>query len=124
MIIDSNMQNQPNFKAKVSERYVNSMRKFINNGPNKLKLNHLLTKKIEEYSTFGYDNYTIFMQQNRGPFGNEYRLLAVKDGDYIENGVLLTKRPFDAYFKIFRRFMTLTKFDFNNIMKSRLKRNN
>ena len=110
------------FKAKVSQRFVNSMRGFINNGPNRLKNNHRLSKKLEDYATkYGYEDYTVHMQQSQGPLGSEYRLIAVKDGDDISNGIVLTKNPYTSYRKIFLRFMELSSYDFNNIMRKYLK---
>lgn len=109
-----------NFNAKVSERFVKSMRGYVNSGSNRLQNNYKLTQKLEEYADFGYDNYTVEMVQKSGPLGFEYKLFAVKDGDSIDNGLVLTKASYTSYRKIFQRFMTLNKHDFNNIMKSRL----
>lgn len=115
--------NQPeiSFNAKVSQKFVNSMRGYINNGSNRLQNNYKLTQKIEEYASFGYDDYTIEMHQGNGKLGFEYRLVAVKDNctDRRQN-VLLTKKPFDAYRKIYNRFMSFNKHDFVTAMKARL----
>ena len=119
MKIDNIQNNQckTSFQAKVSQRFVNSMRGFINNGENRLKNNYKLTQKLEEYSKYGYDNYTIEMHQKYSAYGQEYRLIAVKDGDTAENGAILTPSPYYSYRKIFNRFMNITKYDFNNLMK-------
>lgn len=111
---------QPNFQAKVSQRFINSMRGYVNHGENRLKNNYQLTQKLEEYAKFGYDDYTIEMHQKNGALGFEYKLLAVKDGDSPDKGLVLTKTPYTSYRKIFQRFMTLNKHDFHNIMKARL----
>lgn len=113
-------QTEVSFNAKVSDKFVNSLRRYINSGSNRLQNNYKLTKKIEEYATFGYDNYTVEMRQKSGPLGFEYRLFAVKDGDSSEKGLVLTKSSYSTYRKIFQRFMTLNKRDFKNIMKARL----
>ena len=111
--------NQPeiNFYAKVSPRFVNSMRGYINNGSNRLQNNYKLTKKIEEYARFGYDDYTIEMRQKSGPLGFEYKLYAVKDDEDASKEVVLTKKHYTAYSKIFNRFMNLNEHDFKNIMR-------
>ena len=108
---------QPNFQAKVSQRFINSMRGYVNNGGNRLQNNFKLTQKLEDYAKFGYDNYTIEMQQKQGALGFEYRLIAVKDGEDISTGINLTKTPYTSYRKIFQRFMNITRYDFKNIMK-------
>lgn len=119
MKINKIQQNDQNntFKAKVSQKFINSMRGFINNNENRLKNNYKLTQKIEEFNQMGYGNYTIVMQQKSTSLGFEYRLLAIKDGESLDNAICLTKKPYASYRKIFDRFMNYTRYDFNNIMR-------
>ena len=105
------------FNAKVSQKFVHSMRGYVNNGSNRLKNNYQLTKKIEDYAHFGYDDYTVMMQQRCGSMGYEYSLYAVKDGEGIIDGINLTPNPYTSYRKIFKRFMQITEYDFDNLMK-------
>ena len=105
------------FNAKVSQQFVHSMRGYVNNGSNRLKNNYQLTKKIEDYAHFGYDDYTVMMQQRYGSMGYEYSLYAVRDGEDIRDGINLTPKPYTSYRKIFRRFMQITKYDFENLMR-------
>ena len=105
------------FNAKVSQKFINSMRGYVNNGNNRLKNNYKLTKKIEDYAKFGYDDYTIIMEQKSGSLGYEYSLYAVKDGYDITDGINLTPKPYTSYRKIFKRFMQITEYDFNNLMR-------
>ena len=108
---------KPQFKAQVSERFIKSMRGYINNGPNRLRNNYKLDKKIEQYHKFGYENYTIEMQQKSGSLGFEYRLYAVKNEDASGKKIPLTPKPYDAYRKVYYRFMNFRKQEFINIMK-------
>ena len=120
MKVYMNTDYRPAFQAKISQRFTNSLRGYVNNGPNRLKNNYILTQKIEEYAKFGYDNYTIEMQQTSGRLGLEYRLFAVKDGDDTSKGIVLTKKTLTSYRKMYERFMNFNKHDFVNIMKSKL----
>ena len=116
MKINIEQQSQSTFCAKVTPRFVNSMRGFINRGSNRLKNNYLLDTKLKEYENFGYNDYTVELNQISGPLGFEYILRAVKDGQNSEDGVILAKRS--SYRKIFERFMNYKKYDFCNKIKA------
>lgn len=109
---------QPSFQAKVADRFVKSMRGFVNGGENRLKNNYRLTQKIEEYAKFGYDDYTVELHQKMGSLGVEYRLVAVKDGESAADGIVLTK-PYNAYRKAFYGFMNMKRYDFYRLMNKK-----
>ena len=101
---------QTTFQANVSERFIKSMQGFFNNGPNRKQNIYRLNKKIEEYATYGKDNYTVEMIQKTGPLGYEYLLLASKDGEPDAKKVVLATRT--AYRKIVNKFMNMKKGEF------------
>ena len=108
---------QPNFNAKVSPRFIKSMQGYFNNGENRLRNNYRLNQKIEEYASFGKDDYTIEMRQKIGSLGYEYSLVAVRDGDESGKGVVLAIRT--AYKKIVNKFMNMNKGEFHSHFKRR-----
>ena len=67
------------FGIKISERFLNSLHGHVNNGENRLRNNYLLNNKLKEYESFGFNDYTMHMQQKSSPLGFEYNLFAVKD---------------------------------------------
>lgn len=101
---------QPNFNAKVSPRFFKSMQGYFNNGPNRLQNNYRLNAKIEEYASFGRDDFTIEMRQKSGALGYEYSLVAVRDGDEYNRGIILAVRT--SYRKIVNKFMNMNKGEF------------
>ena len=110
MKIETRTLSQPDFNAKVSPRFVKSMQGFFNNGENRKQNIYKLNQKIEEYASFGRDNYTIEMHQKTGPLGYEYSLLAVRNDRPNGRKVTLARRT--AYRKIVNKFMNMTKGEF------------
>ena len=49
------------------------------------------------------------MRQKSGPLGFEYKLYAVKDDEDASKEVVLTKKHYTAYSKIFNRFSPTTR---------------
>ena len=124
MNVNRIQNNQPHttFQAKVSEKFIDSMRNFINHGENRLKNNYKFNEKLKEYETFGYDDYTIIMHKKSGALGFEYRLFAIKDDEPYDQGVVLTKKTYNSFRQIFNRFMNFNKHDFRNIMNKNTKK--
>lgn len=113
MRIYFNIQNNkpmPAFEAKVSERFITSLRGYVNSGSNRLKNNYTLNKQIENVGNFGFDNYTIELRQNRMGWGTEYQLVAVKDGTDGKNPVIIAKRL--TYKHIANLFLNIRKNEF------------
>ena len=108
---------QPTFQAKVSERFINSMRGYINHGENRLQNNYKLTQKLEQYASFGHDDYTVEMHQKEASSWYEYLLIAVRDGETPDKGIVLAKTG--SYKGIFKKFMTMRRWDFNNCFKNK-----
>ena len=103
---------QPIFNAKVSPRFIKSMQGYFNNGPNRLQNNYRLNEKIAEYASFGRDDFTIEMRQKSGALGFEYSLVAVRDGEEYDRGIILATRT--AYRKIVNKFMNMNKGEFHS----------
>ena len=106
---------QPNFQAKVSQRFINSMRGYINHGENRLQNNYKLNQKLEQYASFGHNDYTVEMHQKEASSWYEYFLIAVRDGETPDKGIVLAKRG--SYRGIFKKFMTMRRCEFNSCFK-------
>lgn len=117
MKVELNTNSQTNFQAKVSQRFINSMRGYVNHGENRLQNNYKLTKKLEQYTNFGHDDYTVEMHQKEASSWYEYFLIAVRDGETPDKGIVLAKRG--SYRGIFKKFMQMRRCEFNSYFKTK-----
>ena len=103
---------QPTFTASVEPKFENAMRRFINSGENRLKNNHRLTSKIEEFKGFGYNDYTIKLEQKYHAVGTEYKMKAVSE----KNEVVLANRS--SFRRIVDSFLNFDKQEFADRMRN------
>lgn len=120
MKVEFNTSSQPNFQAKVAPRFINMMQSYINNGSNRIKNIYELNSKIEEINKkFGYNNYTIELVTNSTATGNNYSLVAVKDGKTINDGILILK--YTSFRNLLNTFLEFKKKKFSDKMKMKRK---
>ena len=105
MRVDFNSQQA--FGVNVDPKFVNAMRGFMNSGENRLKNNYKLSKKIEEYANFGFDDYTMQLNQKYTAWGTEYTIKAVRDGENSENAAVIAKRT--SFRKIVEKFLKINR---------------
>ena len=106
---------QINFQAKISSQFENFMRSYINHGEKRIQNNYKLNKKIADLDNYGYDEYTINLVSKYISWGNEYSLVATKDGQNIKNGIFITKR--NSVKQVINYFLKMNKRQFTNQMK-------
>lgn len=101
---------QPNFKASVSYRFINSAEKMLKQDRRYDILSNF-RKKVDDFENYGFDDYKIFFKK-------------VKDGDKVnfglfagngENEVLLSQK--NKFRKIVEKFTHITKYEFTKKME-------
>jgi hypothetical protein len=119
MKADFNPNMNTNFQAKVSPQLEKFMRGFINQGGNRIKNNYRLSSRIEEFNTFGFDEYTINLATKSTGTGMQYSLVATKNGQDIKEGTCLSRkssiREIVTYFLNIRKNQFINKMQNNNI---------
>lgn len=109
----------PNFNAKVSPKFINAMRGFINGGENRLKNNYRLNNKIQDYANFGYDNFTIELVQLKRFSNNDYFIIASEHDKKANEGIFLAKRR--TFRQATEKFLSIRKHEFDILMKKNQK---
>ena len=115
MKIESNTYSQPKFCAKISPKFERFMLDYINNGKNRLQNNYKLNKKLEDFSRYGFDDYTVNLVNKPVAWGNEYSLVATKEGQEVKDGILLIKK--NSVKQIINTFLNINKNYFKKLMK-------
>lgn len=97
---------KPSFGISVSNKFVGFTRSYFNRLPNRLKNNNCLNIKLEQYKTFGYDQYTIELHNRPKGTGVSYYLVASKN-DEPNNKIILGQKYSFRYILI--EFLSMTK---------------
>jgi len=100
-------QTEMNFKAQISPEFEKFMRSYINYGGERLKNNYRLNQKIADLNQFGYDNYTINLANKLLAWGNEYSLVATKNGQNLKDGIVIAQK--NSVKSIIKSFLYMTK---------------
>lgn len=115
MKVDLDTNAQPNFQAKVSPQFEKFMRSYINCGQNRIKNNYKLNQKLTDFEKYGYSDYTINLANKSVAWGNEYSLVATKEGQEIKDGIFLIKK--NSVKQIINTFLNMNKNYLNKLMK-------
>ena len=114
MNVDIDTSYQQSFRAAISPNFERFMRSYLNNGKNRLQNNYRLNNKLEDYKKYGYDEYTINLVNKPVAWGNEYSLVATKEGQNIEDGIFLIKK--NSVKQIIDTFLNMNKNYFKKLM--------
>ena len=122
--IQTNMTNNITFGINISENLVSKARNSFSQHPNKPGMVFAFNKTVEKYlNRFGYDNYTIDLEQNVFGGVRKYTLAAVRNDGRGLNRIIITRQ--NAFKDIINWFLTTNKQEFENIMEQgqKLKKN-
>ena len=105
-----NNNNNTTFGIKISKELINGANNvYWATEYNQGKFNRFYRKAKFMQENFGFDNYTIFPKTTYINGKKSCNLYAVKDGDTVENGVLLTAK--DNFRKVLDKFIHINEFE-------------
>lgn len=106
----------PSFKANVAQHFINTAHNYYNFTvvANRMKHVYSFNNKVQEYSKFGFDNYTLDYARKMVD-GNYIHYLVANDSDTNKSVIVLTRRTLP---KIINGFFYMSKEKFQQIMRS------
>ncbi len=113
--------NKLSFGIKCSPHLIQTAHNSYNysNVPNKRNLIWSFNNKVEEYSSFGYEDYTLDYERKMTNGNWQHYLMAAKDGNPNKKFVVIKRTTLS---KIINRFLNMTENDFRNTMRQKINR--